>query len=339
MIPPALLRRLPLAAALTAIGLAAAGCGGGDDDATTTTAKAAAGSGFPVTIEHRYGKAVIDAAPQRVVALSHGSGDLDALVAVGITPVGTSRDDLNPSGIPPWLTGKVDPKTTELLPFSSGVNFEKVAALRPDLISATGNAGSGTDFERLSGIAPTIAYRDSWFRQTWQEQTLLVGRAVGREQRAKQAVARTEATLRDVLRRHPGLKGRTFTLSSGFEPGKIVTIRDPKEVVARLFGQIGLRLAPGAQKVPKFSADNDGGAVSLENLDALDADVMIVSYVNPQIQRATERNPLFRRIAAVREGRYLAVDQETITQLRVPSVLGIPWALKRIEPVLAKAAG
>lgn len=334
-----LLRRTALVSLLAGATAAAAGCGGDDDAKTTTTAASAAGSGFPVTIEHRFGTATIPAPPKRVVALSNGSGDLDALVAVGITPVAASRDDLNPTGIPPWLRGKVSPERTELLPFANGISFERVAATRPDLISATGNAGTGTDFRRLAKIAPTIAFRHSWYRQTWQEETELVGRAVGREAAARRAIARTEAQLRAVVHRHPGLRGRTFTLSSSFEPGKLVTIRDPQEVVARLFGELGLRLAPAARKVPKFSADNEGGAVSFERLDVLDADVMIVSYTTPQIRQATERHPLFRRIPAVRDGRYLAVDQETITQLRVPSVLGIPWALKRIEPVLAKAAG
>src|SRR5262245_17060518 len=83
-------------------------CGSGDDDdsaaesappATTaapaaSAASAAPGSAsstpaadaFPVTIEHKYGKAEIPAAPQRVVTV--GFSDQDALLALGVVPVG-----------------------------------------------------------------------------------------------------------------------------------------------------------------------------------------------------------------------------------------------------------
>lgn len=39
-----------------------------------------------------------------------------------------------------------------------------------------------------------------------------------------------------------------------------------------------------------------------------------------------------------KSGTYQAVNSETITLLRNPSILGIPWLLRELGPALAKAA-
>lgn len=46
-----------------------------------------------------------------------------------------------------------------------------------------------------------------------------------------------------------------------------------------------------------------------------------------------------RRIPAISSGAYVTPDMQTITRLRFPSVLGIPWALDKLRPGLGKAAG
>lgn len=76
-------------------GAAAAGllpaCG---SDATSGPAPAAAGSGFPVTLPHRYGSTTIPAEPKRVVCV--GEGEQDALLALGIVPLAV---DGNPATV------------------------------------------------------------------------------------------------------------------------------------------------------------------------------------------------------------------------------------------------
>ncbi|MDI2027477.1 hypothetical protein QFW96_02590 [Saccharopolyspora sp. TS4A08] len=62
------------------------------------------------------------------------------------------------------------------------------------------------------------------------------------------------------------------------------------------------------------------------------------SCPNQAAQQGFEANPLVRRIPAVNHGAYVTPDMQTITQLRFPSVLGIPWALDKLRPGLEKAA-
>jgi iron complex transport system substrate-binding protein len=331
------MRRCILALALAALALPA--CGGDDDESSPTDA-AAKGAGFPVTIRHAMGATTIERRPERVVALGISAGAADTALALGVVPVGMAKNPNHPSGEWPWLAGRLAGKDLTMLTTTEGVNYEQVAELRPDLILATGDPRIQRSYKRLSQIAPTVIYQTgTWYDQTWQQETRLVGRALGREAAAQRLVAATERRLAGVRRSHPRLAGKAFTFSSAFAPGQIVTLRSPTEIAVRLLGEAtGMRLSPKVRKTRQFSADNLGGQVSTENVDLLDADVLMITYVNPQLRRATEHNDLFRSLDAVRGRRYFAIDLPTVAQLRAPSVLGIPWALQRLEPVLRKAS-
>ena len=66
----------------------------GDDEPASagqgaSAAPAAEESAFPVTIEHKWGSTTIESAPERVVVV--GLREQDALLALGIVPVGTTE--------------------------------------------------------------------------------------------------------------------------------------------------------------------------------------------------------------------------------------------------------
>lgn len=331
------MRRCLLALALLALALPACG---GDDDENATADAAAKGSAFPVTIRHALGSTTIERRPERVVVLGVTAGAADTALALGVTPVGMPRNAGDPKGEWPWLTRRLAGKDVKLLTTTDGVNFEQVAELRPDLILATGDPTIQRSYKRLSQIAPTITYQaKTWYDQTWQQETRLVGRALGRDAEAGRLVAATERALAGVRREHPRLAGKRFTFSSAWAPGQIVTLRSPADTSVRLFGDMtGMRLSPKVGETQQFSADNLGGKVSPENVDLLDADVLMMTYTSPPLRRALERNGLFRSLGAVRDGRYFVLDLPTVEQLRAPSPLGIPWALGRLEPMLRKAS-
>src|SRR3954447_26306993 len=93
------------AIAAGALALVAA-CGSTDDSTGTPAASSAAGPAtFPVSIEHKYGTTEITAAPQRVVVV--GLTEQDALLALGIVPVATTKwFGENPGEIWPWAKEK-----------------------------------------------------------------------------------------------------------------------------------------------------------------------------------------------------------------------------------------
>ena len=79
---------------------------------------------FPVTIEHKYGSSTIEAQPTRVVTV--GFSDQDALLALGVIPVGI-RDWYGdqPNAVWPWATEALGDAKPEVLS-SSELNYEQI---------------------------------------------------------------------------------------------------------------------------------------------------------------------------------------------------------------------
>jgi ABC-type Fe3+-hydroxamate transport system substrate-binding protein len=108
-----------------------------------------------VTIEHKYGEITIESPPDRVVSI--GFAEQDNLLAIGVTPVAV-RDWYGdqPYATWPWAQDELGDAQPEVLP-STELNFEQIAALRPDLIVGISSGMTETDYATLSDIAPTLA--------------------------------------------------------------------------------------------------------------------------------------------------------------------------------------
>ncbi|MEU6139698.1 iron-siderophore ABC transporter substrate-binding protein [Streptomyces sp. NPDC047081] len=318
-------------------GLAACGSVKDDDSASSTdAAKAGDSAAFPVTITHKFGSTKISSAPKRVVVIGNGgTDDVDALYALGITPVAISKDSFAADGVYPWLKDKIDTKKTKLLDTVNGVDFEQVAALQPDLILATSDFTLDKDYKKLAAVAPTIGFKTAWGGQTWQEHVEVVGKAVGKEEKAEQLVKDTEADIAEVKADHPKMAGKTYSLSIGNTPAKIYTIASESDFAAKLMSELGLGLTPSVKNIKTVNG-SPTGELSFEQLDKLDADLVVIAFTTKDLQKAFESSALVKNMSAVKDGNYLVTDVETISQLRSPSVLGIPWALKNLEPGFAK---
>jgi iron complex transport system substrate-binding protein len=323
-----------LAAGLTA-------CGSVEDDEDSAAAgssdqASASSSAFPVTIKHKFGSTEITKAPERVVVIGGGgTDDIDALYALGITPVGITKDAFAADGVYPWLKDKIDTKKTTLLDTMNGVDFEKVASLQPDLILATSDFQLDKDYKNLAAVAPTIGYETAWGAQSWQEHVQVVGKAVGRTAEAEKVISDTEAAIDKVKANHPGLEGKTYSLSIGNTPAKIYTIASEDDFAAKLMGELGMKLTPSITNIKTVSG-SPTGELSFEQLDKLDADLVIIAFTTKDLQKAFEASALVKSMNAVKKGNYVVTDVETISQLRSPSALGIPWALNNLEPGFAK---
>ncbi|ONH32575.1 iron-siderophore ABC transporter substrate-binding protein [Pseudofrankia asymbiotica] len=316
---------------LAAVALAlAAGCGGSDGgDDTPAPASAAAGS-FPVTLKDKFGTTVVPAQPKRVMALSY---EEDTLATLGITPIAYAKNEYKPDGVFPWLTGKVDLSKSTALDTAGDLNLEQIASLKPDLILATNFYGLADYYDRLSKIAPTVGFTEDAGIATWQENSTIIGRAVGREADTAKAIAATDKVIKDTAAGLPGLAGKTFSYSFYFEPGGLAVIDDPATVSVQLYSELGMKLAPG---VTENVVDR---SLSMEKLSALDADFLLIGYATPDLKTEMNGNKLFTEIPAVKAGRALEVDAFTAGAVNNPTILNIPWQLEQLKPTLAKAVG
>lgn len=167
---PRSLTLMALPAAALAVALTACGTGG-----EGTTAPAA--DTGPRTVTHARGVTEVPVDPQRIVVLE--PVQLDTAVALGDIPVGAAVLSV-PNGVPAYLGAEAaGVKTVGTVAEPS---LEQIAALDPDLILGT-ESRHGALYDRLATIAPTVFMASQ--ADPWQDNVLLVGRALGAEAQAQ----------------------------------------------------------------------------------------------------------------------------------------------------------
>lgn len=322
-------RRLFLAGAATgaaALGLAA--CGRGTDAPAAAPSGAA---GFPVTLTGKEGTATIPAAPERVVALGF-QRDAETALALGVTPVAMAASVIFPSGITPWAQPALTNRTPELLNTGEGLPFETIAGLRPDVILATDSYELTDAYDRLAQIAPTVSYIGGPDSDTWQQRVELIGRALGRDEQAKQVLANTQNEIDRAVMNNPAFAGKFFSFSYVASGELRALVGDDASVT--FLEQLGLTLSPKVAVLPE--SDPGRSPISPENLAVLDAEIMIVAAQTADDREFFESSPLFPQLNAVKSGNYIPIPFPVAAAMGFPSPLSIPYALDGTVPAVAK---
>lgn len=301
-------------------------------DAARTTSRSA----FPVTLEHRYGSTTIEEQPERVVAV--GLNEQDALLALGVEPVGvTAWLEAYPGEIGPWAEEALDgADLPTVLDSSDGIEFEKIASLQPDLILALYSDLSKQDYQRLGQIAPVVAQPPgvSDFGVSWQQETRVVGRAVGKPKEAEALVDEVEATFATARKEHPEFQGKSALEATPYEGFWVYGANDPR---TRVLQELGF-VMPSA--VDRLIGDKYGANISLERVDLLDTDVIVwlVDGWAPG-RKEVHQQKVYAHQPVVTEGREVFIDNASdFGQANsFVSVLSLPYTLDRLVPRLAAA--
>ncbi|WP_141576256.1 iron-siderophore ABC transporter substrate-binding protein [Actinomadura sp. WMMA1423] len=330
-----MMRRLTAAAALV-LGLATAAACGDDEPAGGSGGSGGAAGAFPVTVSHKLGSAEVKAAPKRIVAL--GEVDQDALLALGVTPVGMAElTGVQPDGLAPWSAPRLTGGKPKLLKQGeAGFDLEQIAALRPDLILAAGDFAIDKEYGKLSKLAPTLAYQNGPAEDSWQQITRQVAAAIGRPEDGGRLVADVEAKIGEVKSKHPELNGREFAFTSVFPNGNIAVMKSGDDTSVKLLQQFGMALPESLRKLP---GDGFAAELSMEKVSVLDVDVLISHYNDdPATQKKIEGNRLFAGLGAVERGSYVPLDLKSFWPLRTPTPLAVPYVVDQVVPKIAKAA-
>jgi iron complex transport system substrate-binding protein len=329
-----------LALALAACCLPLAACGSDDDSGSTSTAAATgtsaattttAAAAFPRTVTDKLGTTEIKAAPERIVTLDFPS--TDAVLALGETPVGEYKVSYVDGGIQEWTKAK-QPTAPPLLDTDQGFPFEKIAALKPDLIVGTNTYPLVADAaDQLKGIAPTVAHVGEPGVDTWQEGLETIGNALGKPDEAKQLEADAEATVAQVRKDHPEFDGKTVGFFNYVPGDGIYVVNDDNDFSIKFLKELGF--AGVAPNIKKLKGQTGRAKVSEERYDALDADILIGTSPDPKALKELESSKLFQAIPAVKDGHFLSLDIGPATAMAFPSVLSVPWAAEQLAPQLA----
>jgi len=329
-----LVTRCAAAVATLALGLALAACGGDDTSSSsggsTSTASGAAKAAFPVTVAHKFGSTTVPREPRRVVTV--GYTDQDPVLALGVVPVGVGdflggykwRDR-------PWAQQALGGAKPAVVA-GQEINFEAVAAQRPDLIIAINAGLKKSAYDRLSRIAPTVAQSgDSIdFGMPWEDQTLLVGRALGREDQARKVVANVKAKFAKVREEHPEFAGKTAILAYGGPDG--YGAYSTQDTRSRFLSDLGFKTP---ERVDQIAGKAFFAAFSQEQFRLMDQDLVLMYGARKDI----EGNKVVSRLDAVRDDRvvYLDLTDQFAGALGFASALSIPYLLDNEVDALAAA--
>ncbi|MEV8373794.1 iron-siderophore ABC transporter substrate-binding protein [Kribbella sp. NPDC056861] len=330
-----ILRPLALLVAVPLLALTA--CGGGDDQAADPQTRTGADAGaFPVSIKNKFGTAEIKAAPQRVVVV--GLVEQDALLALGVTPVATTEwfGD-KPGALFPWAKEKLGSgEVPQVLSNKDGIQFEKVAALRPDLIIGLYAGITADDYKKLTALAPTVAQLPGSpdYGVAWQDLTRTVGQAVGKAQEADEMVKGIEAKFEQARADHPEFKGKTSLMASPYEGYFIYGSQDPR---SRLMTDLGFALPADLDKA---IGDKFGASISAEKADLLNQQVVVWFPEKGGTQKLKD-DKVYQALDVRKQGRDVFIEENYDNDLygatTFVSILSLPTVLDQLIPQLAKA--
>ncbi len=169
----------------------------------------------PVTIPHAFGETTVPLPPERVVSAGLTGGDY--LLAVGVVPVAvTNWFGDQPSAVWPWAQPKLGDAKPVVLDLDNGLQIDRIAGLRPDLILAADAGLDAETYETLSTIAPTVAQSggDAFF-EPWKTHAEAVGRAVFRAEQMSSLVDDVEQRFSDVAHANPAFTDKRVLLLEG----------------------------------------------------------------------------------------------------------------------------
>lgn len=339
---PRVLRRLLLLMAMVAAILLSA-CGDSDDEAATAASgtSAEATSAFRVTIAQKPGTVTLKSEPKRIVALDYPSAD--AALALGVTPVGMYDVTYVKGGIQDWTKAKLGSAKPKLLNTDKGFPFEEIAALRPDVILATNTFPLVADaYDKLSRIAPVVTHVDAPGVDPWQVGLQQIGKALGREDQAKQLIAAAEAKVAQAKTDHPEFAKASLAFFNIVAGDGLFAINDDNDVSIKFLKQLGFSgVAPAIVKAGKSAGPKGGGRVQIspERYDILNAGVIIGTSPDPATLAKLWKDPIFTKVPAVANGHAIALGIGPATAMAFPSVLSVPYTVDTLVPKLADALG
>ncbi|MCZ4345597.1 iron-siderophore ABC transporter substrate-binding protein [Devosia neptuniae] len=253
---------------------------------------------FAREITHAMGTTDVPDSPQRIVVLTNEG--TEALLAVGITPVGAVRSWLGD----PWYAHiAADMADVTVVGEESAVNLETIAALQPDLI--VGNKTRQEKiYDQLSAIAPTVM--SERLRGDWKINMALYTDAVGKGDEGKAALDAFDARVHKIAEAAgPALQEE---VSLGRFMPSLTRIYYKDTFAGLILGEIGFA-RPATQDKPEFA-----DAIGKERIPELEGDRLFY-YVyetgdgegNSQAADWTS-DPLWLNLDVVKAGKAYAVD-------------------------------
>ncbi len=295
----------------------------------------------PITVEHAFGTTVIPAKPVRIATVNWSNHEVP--LALGVVPVGFAAanfGDDNGNGVLPWVEARLAELGAEvpvLFDEGDGIDFEAVAATRPDVILAAYSGLSQSDYETLSRIAPVVAYPRAPWSTDWRDTILLNAKGMGMEAEGKALVARLEAEIAATRARHPALEGRTAMFVTHLSAANLSRIGfyTDNDARIRFFHDLGLTSPAMVQAAAESGAF--AGEISAERIDELAEVDVLVTYGGSDLLSKLSTDLLTTQLPAVARGSLVMLGNDPMGTAANPTPLSLPWVLEGYAALLSDA--
>ena len=316
--------------------LFAPGCSTGGGGGGSGENGSGGGSGGKRSLRHKYGSTQIEGSPKRIVTV--GITDQDAVLALGVKPVGIGEwFGEYPSATWPWAQDELGDAKPEVLP-STELDFERIAALEPDLILSLNSGLTKQDYETLSEIAPTVAQPKGYidYGIPWQEQTRITGRALDREGRAEDLVAGLEKRFAKAREENPAFEGSGGVVvgANGSGDSYVPAPYTGQDVRGRFMEALGFEQPA---ELRELAGESFFTELSRERLRLIDTDVVVWVDLGTGLD-PVKNDPLYDKLDVAKEGRDVFLEDKVLNgALSFGTVLSLPFALDGLVPRISAA--
>lgn len=298
---------------------------------------------YPIVIEHALGTTTIARKPERVATVAWANHEVP--LALGIVPVGMARanfGDDDDDGLLPWVAERLAELGGEkpvLYDEGDGIDFEAVAATRPDVILAAYSGLSQSDHDTLSQIAPVVAYPESAWATDWREMIRLNSAGLGMAAEGEALIGRIEREIAETVADYPILEGKTAIFVTHLDVTDLSTVNfyTANDTRVKFFADLGLaspKSVLDATRPGQFAA-----SVSAERVDVFEDVDIVVSYGGVPLLDAVKAHLLLSRMPAVGKDALVMLGRNPVGTAANPTPLSISWVLKDYVELLAEAAG
>lgn len=325
---------VPVAAALLAA------CGGEEPAATASSSPQ---EGFaPVTVEHAFGETTIEERPERVA--TWGWASTDAVLALGVVPVAIPKQvyGADEQGLMPWIKEELDAQGAgaeaqrpAMLTDDGAPPFEEIIAAAPDVILANYSGITQADYDKLSQIAPTIAYPDQPWSTPWRDVITTVGDVLGRSDQAADVLQEIDAAVDAAAAEHPQFAGKTIA-AVAVDPTTFYVYRgaDPR---VQFLEDLGFTLAPSVDELDTGES-SFFYTLSTEQVDQLTSDVLLSYSETPEDAERVASAPELQAMQQFQQGTVASVvGAALISSVSPPTALSLTWGLDDFVAVLDEA--
>lgn len=276
-----------------------AGCGKEEKKENDTSVKAK----DSYSIKHAMGETTVNGTPKKVVVLTNEGAE--ALLAVGVTPVGTTKPRAGDEWYP-HLAKEL--KDTKVVGTERDINLEAVMKLKPDLI--IGNKMRHEKiYEQLNEIAPTV-YAET-LRGDWKENFTLYTKAVNKEKEGQKALEDYKKRIKGIQEKL-GDKLNSKVSIIRFVPGD-VRIYQKNSFSGVVLNDIGFKRPP-LQDKDEFAIKG----ITKEQIPNMDGDYLFYFTSDKDADKNNEgttlakewtEDPLFKQLQASKDNKVFQVDE------------------------------